>query len=170
LRYAEFAELGSQFRQRFQRGRRSLAVNVRVRHTSAGLSEVEDDEQFFAALEELLATNEFDCALLEVNKLAPGWERHAARCQEKLKGQRERPVIWLWERGDTELEEILHSAQFWTLHVPLSSDQGEEIGAITFYRCLLDDEPMIDLPYLCGPWQRELSAALVRLASEETEK
>lgn len=168
LRYAEFSELGSQIREGVARRRRALAVNVRVRRTSADLSGTQTADQFFAVLSDLLTTNEFDCAVLEVSRHAPSFELHSIRYQRYFPPTETSRVVWAWERGDTPLEEILSSNQFWTLRLPLTDDGGQTLGALTFYRCLLDEEPSIDLKNVCGPFQRELSATLSRLISEES--
>jgi len=168
LRYAEFSELGSQIREGVARRRRALAVNVRVRRTSDDLSGTKTTDQFFAALSDMLMTNEFDCAVLEVSQPAQPFELYSARYSRHFPTTSTSQVVWTWERGDTPLEEILASHQFWTLRLPLTDESGAILGAITFYRCLLDDAPSIDLKNICGPLQRELSARLARLINEES--
>jgi hypothetical protein len=167
LRYAEFSELGSQIRQGVARRRRALAVNVRVRRTSEDLSGVKTADQFFAALGEMLRTNEFDCAVLEVSQSAQPLELYSARYARHFPPGGESQVVWIWERGDTPLEEILASHLFWTLRLPLTEEDGRAIGALTFYRCLLDDELSVDIKNICGPLQREISATLSRLINEK---
>jgi UDP-GlcNAc:undecaprenyl-phosphate GlcNAc-1-phosphate transferase len=167
LRYAEFSELGNQIREGVARRRRALAVNVRVRRTSADLGETKTADQFFAALSDMLMTNEFDCAVLEVTHPTPPFAPYSERYRRRFPAQGESRVIWTWERGDTPLEDILTSNQFWTLRLPLTDEQGGTLGVITFYRCLLDGEPSIDLKNICGPLQRELSATLARLLGPE---
>jgi UDP-GlcNAc:undecaprenyl-phosphate GlcNAc-1-phosphate transferase len=167
LRYAEFSELGNQIREGVTRHRRAMAVNVRVRRTSADLSSTKTTDQFFAALSDMLMTNEFDCAVLEINRHAEHLNLSAARYSRHFPATSASRVVWTWERGDTPLEDILSSNQFWTLRLPLTDDNGGTLGAITFYRCLLDGEPSIDLKNICGPLQHELSATLSRLLHEE---
>lgn len=167
LRYAEFTELGSQIREGVKRRRRSVAVNVRVRRTTADLGTARNLEQFLAALEDMLALNEFDCVLLEVNREAPIFEKYAARYRALNSEEHRRRVIWAWERGETALEKILGSDQFWTLRVPLTGARGGALGAVVFYRYLFDGDPTVDLKNLCGPLQRELGAALERLLRVE---
>ena len=167
LRYAEFSELGSQIREGMARRRRALAINVRVRRTSADLSGTKNADQFFAALSEMLMTNEFDCAVLEINQATPHFESYSARYGRRFPANGPSRVIWVWERGDTPLEEILSSNQFWTLRLPLTDEDDTALGAITFYRCLLDGELIVDIRNLCGPLQRELSATLARLMRED---
>ncbi len=162
LRYAEFSELGSQIKQEVSRRRRSLAVNVRVRRTSSDLNNAKTPSHFFSALDDMLSTDEFDCAVMELNELSPLFESYAI-------GYRGRNgnVVWNWERGDTGFDETFNSDQFWTLRVPLTEDDGKALGSITFYRRLIDGTPTIDINYLCGTLQKELSGALVRLIEEE---
>lgn len=168
LRYAEFSELGNQIRQGVARRRRALAVNVKVLKVSSDLNEARTLDEFFQALSEMLATNEFDCAILQLNETAVAVSPPAL--------QKELPVgfpvsalqrvVWTWERGDTPLDEVLASDQFWTLQLPLTAADGTGFGSLTFYRCLLDGDPTIDLKNLCGPLQRELSATLAVLLKE----
>ncbi|HZS06213.1 MAG TPA: MraY family glycosyltransferase [Blastocatellia bacterium] len=169
LRYTEFSELGSQIRREVLQRRRALAVNVRVRQISSDLAENKTIEQFFGALEGLLAVNEFDCALLEINEAkysVRGVEAFAPGGRRRLPASGFDKVVWTWERGGTPLDEILASDQFWTLRLPMTEEDGTAFGAITFYRCLLDGEPSIDLKNLCGPLRRELSATLACLLKE----
>jgi UDP-GlcNAc:undecaprenyl-phosphate GlcNAc-1-phosphate transferase len=167
LRYAEFSELGSQIRQGVARRRRALAINVKVLKVSDDLNEARSVDDFFRALGEMLAVNEFDCAILAVNEFsshafaASGLRHHRSAREDEQ-------IIWTWERGDTPLEEVLASDQFWTLRLPLTDEAGAGFGSLTFYRCLLDGEPAIDLKNLCGPLQRELSATLSTLLKEQT--
>jgi hypothetical protein len=167
LRYAEFSELGSQIKQEVSRRRRALAVNVRVRRTSDDLGNATIPDQFFAALDDMLLTNEFDCAVLELTDVSPIFESYSMRYRGKAREIVSDNVIWVWERGDTDLDEIFSSDQFWTLRVPLTSEAGGVLGAITFYRCLLDDGPSIDINHLCGNLQREMSSALTRIMGAE---
>jgi UDP-GlcNAc:undecaprenyl-phosphate GlcNAc-1-phosphate transferase len=166
LRYAEFSELGSQLRRRVAFGRRSLAVNVRVRRTSDDLSGARNPQQLFAALSVLLATDEFDCVVLEVNRAAEGFDEAAARYLRFSQPGGEMRVVWAWERSGTppiETIETIVTGRYWMLRLPLDDGEGEQLGAVTFYRHIHDSEPMIDLQNLCGPLRRELSAALSRL-------
>lgn len=166
LRYAEFSVLGQEIRNGVRRRRRALAVNVRVRRTSADLISARTPEQYFAALDGMLASNEFDCALLELNRASAVFEPYTERFRRFLPDGGERRIIWAWERGDTPLGEILNSDEFWSLRVPLNNERGEALGAVVFYRHLQDEEPSIDLRHICGPLQRELGAALERLSKE----
>ena len=172
LRYAEFSELGDQIRQGMARRRRTLAVNVRVRQMSGDLNEAKDVDQFFRALAEVLAINEFDCAILEVSQAKyPAHHLNFAggSFNDNFVVKANSRVIWTWERGDTPLEEIIASDQFWTLRLPLTEEDQAAFGAITFYRHLLDDDPAVDLKNICGPLRTELSATLACLLKNQPE-
>jgi UDP-GlcNAc:undecaprenyl-phosphate GlcNAc-1-phosphate transferase len=159
LRYAEFAELGNQIKLGVTQRRRSLAVNVRVRRASEDLSKVETSSQLFAALEAMLETNEFDFAVLELNAEWPPTGRNESS-----------HTIWTWKREAAQTDKNIfadRNSPRWVLSVPLTGQTGGEIGAITFHRSLSDHAPTIDLKYLCADFQRELSAALLRLSSED---
>ncbi len=162
LHYAEFSELGNLIKRR----RRAMAVNVRVRRTSDDLSHVTNANQLFAALDSMFETDEFDCALLEINRDEPIFESHAVRHRHLAMGRAGR-VIWAWKRSEVEFDDLLSSARCWTLRVPLIDDRSETIGAVVFYRTLVDEAPAIEISHLCGTFQRELSAALMRVIGEK---
>jgi len=162
LGYAEFSELGSQIRQGVTRRRRALAVNVRVRRTSEDLGGVKNTSELFATLDSMLEINEFDCVLLEINENEPVFESHLARYGRPANGH----VTWAWKRNGIEIDKVLYSDQYWMLRLPLIAGHGETIGSIAFYRGLIDKTPAIDISHLCGTFQRELSAALVRVRGE----
>jgi hypothetical protein len=162
LRYAEFSELGNQIKRR----RRALAAGVRVRRTSNDLSHVINPERLFAALDSMFETDDFDCALLELNRSDPIFEASSIRYHH-LSNNRDGRVIWAWKKQGIEFDDLTSSDQFWVLRVPLADDRSEAVGAISFYRSLAGEMTAIDIGHLCGTFQRELSAALVRVMSEE---
>jgi UDP-GlcNAc:undecaprenyl-phosphate GlcNAc-1-phosphate transferase len=164
LRYAEFSELGSQIRRGVSRRRRALAVNARLRRTSDSLTSANTPDQLFDTLDEMLTTDEFDCAILELHEDEPIFEPYSRRYRRWT--ARGTHIVWAWEWGDTDLDEVLTSNEFWSLRVPLTYEDGKILGSITFYRWLLDGAPSIDIGHICGNLQRELSATLVRLRGE----
>ncbi len=163
LGYAEFSELGAQIRQGVTRRRRSLAVNVRVRRTSDNLGGVKNMNDLFAALDSMLETDEFDCVLVEINENEPIFESLLPRFGRELNGH----IAWSWKRNGIEIDKIVSSGRCWMLRLPLVTGHGETIGSIAFYRSLTDETPAVDISYLCGAFQRELSAALARVMCEK---
>ncbi|MGH9800395.1 MAG: glycosyltransferase family 4 protein [Blastocatellia bacterium] len=171
LRYAEFAELGSQIRQGVTQRRRSLAVNVRVRRASQDLSKVQTSSQLFAALKVMLETNEFDYAVLDLNV-----------AQFSIGQSSASHTIWTWKRnadhsGEDLTGENLFADQTspsqtlprWMLSLPLTDEAGDALGLMTFHRKLTANALTIDLKHLCGDFQRELSAALIRISGEQAQ-
>src|SRR5262249_37195332 len=120
--------------------------------------------ELFDALGSMLETNEFDCLLLELNENEPVSESVLARYCRATNGL----LTWSWTRNETEIDRVLTSNQYWTLRLPLVDGDGETIGSIAFYRNLTNETPAIDIGNLCGSFQRELSAALVRVKLERT--
>ncbi len=117
----------------------------------------------------MLDENEFDCAVLEVERISPPFLDSAARFAHIIDPQDSLQVIWAWEARGVRLSDVFSSRDYWTLKVPLSGPEGESVGAVVFYRALSDDDALVDLRNICGPLQRELGAALVRLMEMEGE-
>jgi UDP-GlcNAc:undecaprenyl-phosphate GlcNAc-1-phosphate transferase len=168
LRYIEFSELGSQIKQRVSQTRRALTVNVSVRRSFTELANVQTSEQFFETLEAMLATGEFDFVTLEVQE-GLAWDtfqtpRLPLPVSLPVGAQR---LVWLWRNELLDEIELKPAAlpPCWQLRVPLDDEQGQALGAITFYRQLHTAAPAVDITHLCGPFQRELSGALARLAA-----
>jgi UDP-GlcNAc:undecaprenyl-phosphate GlcNAc-1-phosphate transferase len=162
LGYKEFSVLGSQIRQGVTRRRRALAINVRVRRTSDDLCGAQSAEELFAALDSMFETEEFDCVLLELNEDEPALESPSARYRRLANGH----VNWAWKRNGIEIEKVVSADQCWMLRLPLVASHGAPIGSIAFYRGLFEETPSVDIGHLCGAFQRELSAALVRVAGK----
>src|SRR5215510_9343641 len=162
LGYAEFSELGNQIRQGVKFRRRALAVNIRVRRTSDCLGGVKTAAELFDALDSMFEIDEFDCALLEICEDEPLFDSQLSRHCRPMNGR----LTWTWTRSGVEIDEVLSSDRYWTLRLPLIAGHGEAIGSIAFYRSLIDSAPAIDISYLCGNFQRELSAALARVIGE----
>jgi len=162
LGYAEFSELGNQIRQGVTRRRRALAVNAHVRRTSDRLGAVNSAGELFDALDSMLEVNEFECALLEINENEPVYESSLTSYCRMTNGR----LTWSWTRNEIEIDRVLSSNQYWILRLPLVGGHGETIGSIAFYRNLTNENPAIDIGHLCGTFQRELSAALVRVMGE----
>ncbi|HKQ79089.1 MAG TPA: MraY family glycosyltransferase [Blastocatellia bacterium] len=162
LGYAEFSELGNQIRQGVTRRRRALAVNAHLRRTSGILAGVNNSGELFDALNSMLEINEFHCLRLEIDENEQVLESGLARYCRAANGR----LTWSWTRSGIEIDLALSSNQYWTLRLPLVAAGGETIGSIAFYRDLSNETPAIDIGHLCGTFQRELSAALVRVKRE----
>ena len=117
----------------------------------------------------MLQDNEFDCAILEVGRISPGFLPHAEKYAHLNNPDGSAQVIWAWETSEVPLTRVVNSREFWSLKVPLSGHEGAALGSLIFYRVLSADEALIDLSNICGPLQRELASALERLMDAERE-
>ena len=162
LGYAEFSELGNQIRQGVTRRRRALAVNAQIRQTCDRLGGVYSPGDLFKTLNSMLEINEFDCLRLEIIDNEPLYESSMTRYCRVSNGR----LIWSWTKNEIDLDQILYSNEYWMLRLPLVVGQGEMIGSVIFYRELTNESSNIDIGYLCGTFQQELSAALARVSGE----
>jgi hypothetical protein len=75
---------------------------------------------------------------------------------------------WGQARPGREIDELI-TAEMWSLRVPLNY-QNHDIGAITFYRKLGNEDLLVDLNSICGTFQQELSRALDNLLKQTEDK
>lgn len=163
LGYAEFSELGNQIRQGVSRGRRALAVGVRFRRAGNDLGAVVTPEELFTALDGIFETNEFDCAVLQLESLSPVFDAQLKRYDTMAEWADKPGIIWIGKRDAVYIDEIFNSSSCWTLTLPLIDDESNRLGTITFYRNLFDEVPAIDLGHICITLQQGLSGALSRI-------
>ncbi len=163
LRYPEFSEIGKQLRHRVRRHRRAIAANVRIRRTSADLSGVQSPAEFLSALTHLDDLFEFDRVLIELDEASPLFERQILENRERQSDPFARPILWIRERYEPGAASDPDPARFWSLRVPLTSDEGLQIGAIYFQRDTRSGTPAVDLDRLCNILPRQIGRALSRL-------
>lgn len=175
LRYAEFGILGEHLKRGVKLRRRALAVDLQLQQASDGLHQASDYSKLSATLNQLFATSEFDCVLLEVYNQMPralGFQAEPLAHAGQAGGHGYsslRPVpnrvqwSWNWQSEKMELAEVLSSPHFWSLRVPLADGGGRPLGAVTFFRHVLAGDLAVDLTKVCGRLRHELSTALERL-------
>ena len=104
-------------------------------------------------------------------------ESAAARNEELLAREREAAwaraaelrdglIRWSWRRDDSNAEEVVTSAQCWTLRLPLTTERAVW-GYLNLYRGLGGDALLLDINYLCDLFQRELACAAERVLSAD---
>jgi UDP-GlcNAc:undecaprenyl-phosphate GlcNAc-1-phosphate transferase len=174
LRYHEVDEVKASVRRNFGERRLRIANHIRVRRASRRISQAQTLNEIFGAVEELLALGEFVYATAQFGR------SDEARHNERIfDGERDAPwrrtakmngglICWSWERGDIEAAEIIGSRYFWTLRLPLSTEQTSW-GFINLYRELGGSDLLLDINYLCHLFQREMAQAIERvMAAAET--
>jgi hypothetical protein len=131
--------------------------------------------EIFSATQCLLELGEFVYATVQL-----GRARDAARNELIFEREKDSPLLrgcstrnglicWSWERGDIEGHEIVGSGHFWTLRLPLSTEQGGW-GYINLYRELESSALLLDINYLCHLFQREMALAAERLLTSTGEE
>jgi hypothetical protein len=174
LRYPEFEELGSAIRRRVATHRRSLAVNVGVRTLHLDLQRIQTPDRLFALLAEITIATEFEGVKLELSAPFPAGRKYQLLQIAKVQGWRlpvgatledQEGVTLLYERNGRYVEDMTTTDDYWRLTLPLST-AGQSLGAITFYRHVLEADVAVDLRNLCSSFQRELSSKLSQLVIE----
>jgi UDP-GlcNAc:undecaprenyl-phosphate/decaprenyl-phosphate GlcNAc-1-phosphate transferase len=175
LRYAEFGILSDHFKRGVKLRRRAVAIDLQLRQAADSLHQVNNYSELSATLNQLFATSEFDCVLLEVYHQAPRTPGLQAElpAHTGLTGGNGHTSLrpapnrvewsWNWQNEKMELAEVLSSPHFWSLRVPLADGQGGPLGAVTFFRHVLASDLAVDLTKICGAIRQELSAALERI-------
>lgn len=178
LRYEEFGALGNQLRRGFRNRQRALTVDLQIQHAAEALQRVANFDELSIALNQLFATSEFDCVLLEVyNRPSRAGFGVESPHQNAFSGGsvvstmhlpgRHAPNrvewSWNWQNEKIELAEVLASPHFWSLRVPLAGAKGHALGAVTFFRHVMAGDLAVDLTKICGGLRDELGAAIERL-------
>ena len=154
--------------------RRSLSVNVGVRNLQVDLQQVTTPERLFALLSEITVATEFEGVKMELLTPIASGRKYQLLHMSELNGWRlpvgmtldnEDGLTLMFERNGRFVEDMTSADDYWRLTLPLSIE-GQSLGAITFYRHVLDADVAVDLRNLCSSFQRELSLKLISFLSE----
>lgn len=174
LRYPEFEELGSAIRRRVATHRRSLAVNVDVRHLNLDLKKVASFDRFFAVLCDLAGASEFEGMRLEIKAERVVGRKYSLLHSAQSNGWRLPMGVTLSEEGDLILfyerlarfvEDMAPDDGYWALTLPLTNG-SRTLGVIAFYRSVTEETFAVDLKNICGAFQQELAAKLTELLAQ----
>jgi UDP-GlcNAc:undecaprenyl-phosphate GlcNAc-1-phosphate transferase len=168
FRYHEVDEVKASMRRGFAERRLRVANNVRVRRASRAMSEANTLGEILNATQQLLELGEFTYATMQF-----GGGQDAQRSEQALARERKEllmrgaeirngSVSLHWKRRDTDAGQIMGSGSFWTLRLPLST-QNAEWGYLNLYREFGADSLLLDINYLCDLFQRETSKAVERV-------
>jgi hypothetical protein len=155
-------------RLNFAERRLRVANNVRVRRATRVMSNATSLSEIFSATEELLELGKFVYANMEL-----GHRNDVKRNGHGLSDEKKALMIrgtetnnglirWTWECGNIEANEIIGSGRFWTLRLPLST-QNAEWGYLNLYREFGGEALLLDINYLCDLFQRETAKAVERV-------
>ena len=161
LRYHEVAEVRAGVRRNSLERRARVANNVRVRRAAQKMTQAKTHEAIFAALEEMLAHDQFIAAKLLIKLPHPDFAEVAtSNPTTKLTRQRE-GWEWSWVR-ENAAGNPFDTAATWRLTVPVRT-QGEEKGCLELYHSVNEGPFLLDINLLYKLFQRETARALARL-------
>jgi UDP-GlcNAc:undecaprenyl-phosphate GlcNAc-1-phosphate transferase len=168
LRYHEVDEIKAGMRRNFNERRLRVANHVGVRRASRAMSKATTLSEIFSATQGLLELGEFVYATVQLGRGGDSERNELIFEREKnsslLRGCSIRGglICWSWERGDIEAAEIVGSGHFWTLRLPLSTE-NEGWGYINLYRDFESNALLLDINYLCQLFRQEMAQAAERV-------
>lgn len=168
LRYHEVDEIRAGVRRTVGDRRIRLANNIRIRRASLALSKAGNLYELFEALRVMLEFEEFAYANIqlgeagraEVNEFA--FQRVNLGEHAKQTEMRNGRISWRWQRHNLDQESILGSKDYWSMRLPIASD-GKIWGWVNLYRSFAAEPLLLNMNYLSGLFQVELSRAAERV-------
>jgi hypothetical protein len=170
LRYHEVDEVKASMRRSLGERRTRAANNIRVRRASRALSKATTLEEIFKATLAMLEHKEFVYVTVQLHcGVDPASHEE---CLKKLVSQQplctaqlqNGTIYWAWQREGFDVEEVVNSGHYWTMHLPLTTAHADW-GHIKFYRPF-DSEPLrLEINYLCSFFRREMTRAAERVLS-----
>ena len=168
LRYHEVDELRASVKRNIGERRTRAANNLRLRRACRAVSAAATLDQLFDGVLEVLELGEFVYATaqlssnghLELNERAlalaktNGSMRYAAINQGQIQ--------WTWKHGDFRDVDVVGSASFWTMRLPLGSERGS-LGYLNLYRGFDADLLLFDVNYLTTVFQPAVARATERI-------
>ena len=168
LRYHEVEEIRAGVRRTVGDRRIRVANNIRIRRATLALSKCSDLHELLEALRHMLDFEEFAYANLHLGESgrADVNERVVSTLRSRYPSYpielRNGRIYWSWRRQDDSQEDVIGSANYWSLRLPLAN-RTKELGFMNLYRELDSDPLLIDMNYLSGRFLVELSGAADRV-------
>ncbi len=175
LRYAEFSALRRDIKRGVNQRRRAWAAGSQWLQSLESLRAAKTIDELLDALTGLCESVGFSAARLEIaeesmfstaiaNGNGQGTKIHHL--------QEFQSWDWQWPKGKKFLEEIGAANCYWSLRLPLLTDEGSSMGALTLYHRLTNgltsDKIALDLAHASELLGAELSAAVVNLLKPAT--
>lgn len=172
LRYHEVDELKASYQRNVGERRIRAANNLRVRRASRELSQARVVEDIVHALETVLTSGEFVCAVArlggdDVDDTGLGSVADPLFPPATRMVVRGSAVHWKWQEDEIDLIQVMGSGSYWCLRIPLATSHGS-LGYLNLYRAF-DSRPLrMDVNYLCGLLRRELALAVERVLEKDS--
>lgn len=172
LRYHEVDELKASVKRNVGERRVRAANNLRVRRAGRELAQATRLDQIFAAVESVLDSGEFVCAIaaLPISGSTGGIDL-VSRSLGSPSGrsdlfEADGNINWYWRSGGASVTDVTGSDRYWCLRIPLATERNAW-GFVNLYRSFEDGPVRMDINYLCGSLRRELSDAVERVVTAE---
>src|SRR5229473_520178 len=152
LRYHEVDEVRASVKRNIGERRVRLANNLRMRRACRAVSSASTLDELFDGVLEVLELGEFAYATaqlscnghLDVNERAVAL---AARDGSmRFAAMNEGRILWSWKRSKFSNVDVVASAEFWAMRLPLGSEQGSS-GYLNLYRQFDADALLFDINY-----------------------
>jgi hypothetical protein len=168
LRYHEVDELRAGVKRTVGDRRLRVANNIRLRRAGVALSKATNLNELFEAVREMLESEEFAYANVQLGQPAQADVNERAflasaqrRPLQQIEFSNGR-VVWSWKRKGVDESDVIGSSRYWCFRLPLSTASGEW-GWINLYRPLAGPPLLLDMNYLAGFLRIELSEAAERV-------
>lgn len=175
LRYHEMDEIKAGVKRNVGDRRIRVANNIRVRRASLAVSKAANVGELLQAVSQMLDFGEFAYAEVRLGKPGNADENERAlqsgSTGRRVKGAelRNGRVAWSWSRADVEPDEIIGSRKFWSVRLPLGTEQ-DDWGWINLYREFAAEPLLVDINYLCDLFRQELSEAAERIFQADEQR
>lgn len=168
LRYHEVDEIKAGVKRNVADRRIRVANNIRVRRSSRALSKAATLNDLLLGVSQMLEFGEFVHAEVRLGYAGNAEQNervlnHSSTARD-IRGAelRNGRIAWSWSRGEVDPEEIVGSARYWSMRLPLGTAKGDW-GWINLYREFDADPLLVDINYLCDLFRTELSEATERV-------
>jgi len=168
LRYHEMDEIKAGVKRNVGDRRIRVANNIRVRRASLAISKAANVNDLLQGISQMLEFGEFAYAEVRLGQAGNADVNERAFLSGSSGRQiagaelRNGRVAWSWSRDQVEPEEIIGSRRFWSVRLPLGTEQSD-LGWINLYRELAAEPLLVDINYLCDLFRQELSEAAARI-------
>lgn len=171
LRYDEIEEARAGVRRNLVERRIRVVNNIRVRRAAHALAHAMTLEELCQAVATLLEFGEFVYARMELkpqdgmpfNILSADFASGSLQdTQRATLEQTTGAFQWEWER-ESGAAQAVDAHAHWTLRLPLETNKRRNLGYINLYRQCGSEPLLLDINYLCGLFQREVSQAAERV-------
>jgi hypothetical protein len=170
LRYHEVDEIRAGVKRNIGDRRIRVANNIRVRRSSLAISRANDLGELLQAVSQMLEFGEFVYATARLGKAGQSEQNESAMklAGNRIKGAelRNGRILWSWGRVEIEPDEIVGSARYWSVRLPLATENGDW-GWINLYREFNSEPLLVDMNYLCDLFRLEMSRSVARLLQVE---